>query len=483
MQSGDSSFPIAHMSIFDSAGNSRRRFLLQSAAGSAGLAAASQTTLAATGKTDAARVIGLQTKPFDVVRFGLIGVGQRGSFLCKTLTTIDGCRVTAICDPDDKVLQRAAGYVEQAGQPRPALYGSAGERDYLKLLERQDIDAVIIATPWEWHVRMCVDAMQAGKHAFVEVPAATDLEGCWQLVDTAERTQRHCMMMENVCYGREELMELNMVRAGLFGELMHGEAAYIHDLRWQIKEIERSTGSWRTFWHTRRNGNLYPTHGLGPVAQYFGINRGDRFLYLNSQSTPSRSFAQYARREFPADHPRNRLQYINGDLNTSLIKCASGKTIMLQHDTATPRPYTRHNYVLGTNGAFGGFPDRIAVEYLDGKKLMSADGKHEAYHEWDMNMDKWQARFDHPLWKKLEALALKNGGHGGMDFVMLWRMVYCLRHGLPMDQDVYDAAAWSSIFPLSCASVAARGNSQDVPDLTRGAWEKTRPLSVVQVEI
>lgn len=466
------------MSAHDSPPDRQRRFFLQAATGAAALSAAAPSQAVLNDLAGKTHVMGLQTPKLDTVRFGLIGVGQRGGFLCKSLTSIAGAQIKAICDPDEKVLQKAVGYVTAAGQAAPATY-SAGDQAYLKLLERNDIDAVIIATPWEWHVRMAVDAMRAGKHAFVEVPAATDLDGCWELVKTAEATRRHCMMMENVCYGREELMLLNMVRAGLFGELLHGEAAYIHDLRWQIKEIERSTGSWRTLWHTRMNGNLYPTHGLGPIAQYFGINRGDRFLYLNSQSTNARSFAAYSRREFPQDHGRNKLKYINGDLNTSLIKCASGRTIMLQHDTATPRPYTRHNFVLGTNGAYGGFPDRIALEYLDGKKLMDKSGKHEAFHEWDQDMAKWQARFDHPLWKQLEKEAQANGGHGGMDFIMLWRMVYCLRNGLPMDQDVYDAASWSAAFPLSCASVAARGNAQDFPDFTRGAWKDAQPLPVL----
>jgi predicted dehydrogenase len=360
----------------------------------------------------------------------------------------------------------------------PAVYAQ-GDRGYRALLDRPDIDAVIIATPWEWHTPMALDAMRAGKHVFVEVPAATTVADCWALVDMSERTGRHCMMMENVCYGREELMLLNMVRAGLFGELLHGEAAYIHDLRWQIKEIERSTGSWRTFWHTRRNGNLYPTHGLGPIAQMFGVNRGDRFLYLNSQSTPSRNFKRYAQREFAPEHPRNALNYINGDMNTSLVKCASGRTLMVQHDTSTPRPYTRHNFVQGTNGAFGSFPNRIALEMLDGKTRMHKNGKYEAFHEWDTDMGPWFERFEHPLWKALAIEAKRNGGHGGMDFVMLWRMVFCLRNGLALDQDVYDAAAWSAVFPLSCDSVADRGNAKDFPDFTRGDWQSGKPLGVV----
>jgi hypothetical protein len=285
------------------------------------------------------------------------------------------------------------------------------------------------------------------------------------------------MMLENVCYGREELMLLNMVRAGLFGELLHAEGAYIHDLRWQIKELTRSTGSWRTLWHTRRNGNLYPTHGLGPIAQYFGINRGDRFEYLNSQSSPARAFAAYSKREFPPEHPRNRLRYVNGDINTSLIHCASGRTILLQHDTATPRPYSRLNSVVGTNGSFAGFANRIALEYEGGRKRMR--GRVEAYHQWETDMAPWFEAWDHPLWKRLSQDALRNAGHGGMDYVMLWRLVWCLRNGQPLDQDVYDAASWSAVFPLSCDSVADRGNACEFPDFTRGRWRQTPPLGIV----
>ena len=196
-------------------------------------------------------------------------------------------------------------------------------------------------------------------------------------------------------------------------------------------------------------------------------------------TNPSRGFAAYARREFPADHARNRLPYINGDINTSLIKCASGRTILLQHDTSTPRPYSRLNQVVGTNGSFAGFPDRIALETLDGKTLMQRSGKREAYHDWDMRMEPWFERYDHPLWKRLAAEAQRNGGHGGMDYLMMWRLVYCLRHGEALDQDVYDAASWSAVFPLSCDSVADRGNAKDFPDFTRGRWKTAKPLAVV----
>ena len=253
-----------------------------------------------------------------------------------------------------KMLDSSIDYVVQQGLAKPTRYAKS-ELVYKDMLARQDIDIVIISTPWRWHTPMALDTMESGKHAFIEVPAATSVEECWQLVDTAERMQKHCMMMENVNYGRDELMVLNMVRQGLFGELLHGEAAYIHDLRWQMKEVDHSTGSWRTDWHTKRNGNLYPTHGLGPIAQYMNINRGDRFDYLTSMSSPALGRAAYAKREFPADHQRNQMKYITGDINTSIIKTVKGRTIMVQHDTTSPRPYTRHNLIQGTNGTFAGF--------------------------------------------------------------------------------------------------------------------------------
>lgn len=303
--------------------------------------------------------------------------------------------------------------------------------------------------------------------------------------------------MENVCYGRDELMVLNMVRRGLFGELLHAEAAYIHELRWQMKEIEHSTGSWRTHWHTKVNGNLYPTHGLGPVSQYMNINRGDRFDYLTSTSSPAMGRTQYASREFAADHERNSLEYISGDINTSMIKTVKGRSIMVQHDTTTPRPYSRHNLIQGTNGVFAGFPNRIAVENAPSEierlyeinyqtKLAEWEssgrkgrkpGK-QSFHRWDRNVDAWRKEFEHPLWLRMGKEAERNGGHGGMDFLMLWRMVYCLRNGEALDQDVYDAAAWSAIFPLSVASVSDRSNSKNVPDFTRGEWQSAKPLGI-----
>lgn len=408
----------------------------------------------------------------DVVRFGIIGLGQRGGSLLPGLLHVEGAQITAICDTYEPTVEKHAALIKEKTGLEPARYTGRDDA-YKDLLDRDDVDAVIIATPWSWHTPMAVHAMKAGKHAFVEVPAALTLDECWELVDTSEATQRNCMMMENVNYGRSEMMVLNMVRLGLFGDLTHGEGAYIHDLRWQMKEIERGTGSWRTFWHAKRNANLYPTHGLGPIAQYMNINRGDRFDYLTAAASPALGRKAYAAGEFSDGHNRNQLKYIVGDMHSSLITTAKGRTILVQHDTTTPRPYTRLNHIQGTNGAFAGFPDRIALE----NNPLTPDVK-DGFHKWDAEMDKWRDTYDHPVWKTMLGEAERQGGHGGMDFVMLWRMVYCLRNGLPLDQNVYDAAAWSSVIPLSEQSVSNRSSSADVPDFTRGVWKTALAMTV-----
>ena len=480
----------------------RRKFLKSAAAATAigvvsGCVNTNQSANTGLLKQQGASVMGLAVPKMDVVRVGFIGVGQRGTGHVKHYCHLEGVEIKAICDTHEAVLDRSIEYVVKQGFAKPDRY-TGSDYAYRKMLARPDIDIVIISTPWKWHTPMSVETMESGKHAFVEVPAATTLDECWQLVNTAERTQKNCMMMENVNYGREELMVLNMVRQGLFGELLHGEAAYIHDLRWQMKEVDHKTGSWRTYWHTKRDGNLYPTHGLGPVSQFMNINRGDRFDYVTSTCTPALGRAAYAKREFPAGHERNSLEFTAGDMNTSVIKTVQGRTITVQHDTTSPRPYTRHNLIQGTNGVFAGFPDRIALEKSPQKidaiydkehqqaiKEWNAAGSqgrkpsHPSFHSWDRDMDKWYEAYDHPLYTRMGEEAKRNGGHGGMDFLMMYRIVYCLRNGEPLDQDVYDAAAWSSIFPQSMASVADRSNSKTIPDFTRGAWKTGKPLGIV----
>ncbi|OCQ18170.1 alpha-N-acetylgalactosaminidase [Pseudoalteromonas luteoviolacea] len=450
----------------------RRHFLKAAgAAAAAGMVsgcAQSQQSTHHSSRQHGKSVIGLIAPKMDVVRVAFIGVGQRGYGHVKRMSYIEGAEIVAICDTHSEVLERSAKFLSDSGKSKPALYGN-NDLAYQDMLAREDIDIVIISTPWKWHAPMAIDTMNSGKHAFVEVPLALTVEEMWQIVDTAERTQKNCMMMENVNYGRDELMVLNMVRQGIFGELLHGEAAYIHELRWQMKEVEHKTGSWRTEWHTRRDGNLYPTHGLGPISHYMNINRGDRFDYLTSMSSPALGRAAYAQREFSADHQRNKLNYICGDMNTTMIKTVKGRSIMVQHDTTTPRPYSRHNLIQGTNGVFAGFPNRIALE----------SGGRGSFHDWDEDMSYWYDKYDHPLWIKMGKEAERNGGHGGMDFLMFWRMIYCLRNGEPLDQDVYDGAAWSVISPLSAQSVANRSESVSIPDFTRGQWQTAAPFGIV----
>lgn len=448
---------------------SRRHFMRNLAGVGAGLAVArlgASAEPAAAGKY----MTGFAAPKLDRVRVGFIGVGARGGGHLSQMMTLDGVDVTAICDNHPPTLAKAIEKVVKKGLPKPAEFGN-GDEDYKRMLERKDIDIVIIATPWEWHAKMCVDAMKAGKHAFTEVPAALTVEECWQLVDTSEQTGKHCMMMENCCYGREELFCLNIVRKGLLGDLLHAEAAYIHELRGQMNQVEHGTGSWRTLHYAKRNGNLYPTHGLGPVAQYLGINRSDRFDYMSAVASPALGRPLFAKAKFPPNHKWNQIKEWNcGDMITTIIKTALGRSLMVQWDETSPRPYSRINLIQGTKGTFAGYPSRLACEGLTPNT-----------HGWleDAKLEEVMKKYEHPLFVKMGELAKKGGGHGGMDWLMLWRMVTCLREGQPLDQDVYDAAAWSVIGPLSEKSIANRGASQDVPDFTRGRWKTTPPLGIV----
>lgn len=404
----------------------------------------------------------------DKVRIAFIGVGARGTGHATQLASIEGTEVVAISDLYEDLAKRSEQRVVAKGH-KPKIY--FGQEDLWRtMLAETKPDMVVIATPWEKHAPMGVGAMKAGAHAFIETPIAVTLDEMWQLVNTSEETGRHCMHMENVCYGREELLYLNMVRQGVIGELLHGEAAYIHDLRGQMKEVERGTGSWRTYHYIRRNGNLYPCHGLGPVSQYMSIARTeDTFSTLVSYSSPSKMRALYAKANFPADHKWNKEKFIAGDINTSVIKTAQGRTIMVQWDEQLPRPYSRHNFIQGTKGALAGFPNRLAIE-----GMTKTD-------QWTQG-EAWEtfvAQYEHPLFKRVGELAKKMGGHGGMDFLMLYRIIECLRTGQPLDQNVYEGVFWSSVGPISEKSVRDGGAPQAFPDFTRGNWKTTAPLGVI----
>ena len=442
-----------------------RRDLLKSAAmagatlGLTDLRAPSTIAEELIGASSDGSVIGMKFEPRPVIRVGIIGVGARGTSMLDEFLGVDGVQITALCDiVKDKCLN-AGRMIEKAGHKTPALFFN-GDHDFENLCKRDDVDFIYIATPWNWHVPMAIAAMKNGKHTGVEVPAATTLKECWELVDTSEKTRRHCIMMENCCYGANEMIVLNMVRAGLFGELLHGEAAYIHDLRSLLFE-DQSEGLWRRFPHITRDGNLYPTHGLGPVAQYMDVNRGDRFDYLVSMSSLSVSLAEYREKHIPVDSPKRKERYKCGDINTSIIKTAKGRTIMLQHTVSTPRTYDRINLISGTKGVFRDYPPRL---YLDGQ---------EGGEKWT-NLDKHKPQYEHALWKNIGELARKRGGHGGMDFIMIYRLMQCMREGLAPDMDVYDAAAVSAPGPLSEMSVAQGSSPVKFPDFTRGRWKESR---------
>lgn len=405
----------------------------------------------------------LTAPPLDVVRIGFVGIGGMGSAHVRNLLRIEGCEIRALCDIVPEKVTRAQQWVVEAGFAEPAAY-TRSETDFVRMCEEQELDLVYNATPWEWHVPICVAAMENGKHAATEVPAAYTLEDCWQLVETAERHEKHCVMMENCNYDRPEMMVFHMVRQGLFGEILHAEGGYLHDLR-SIKFSSEGEGLWRRAHSIARNGNLYPTHGLGPVANCMDINRGDRFDYMVSMSGPSRGLQEWAREHYPEGAPERREQYALGDVNISLIRTALGRTITVVHDTNLPRPYSRIHLVQGTKGLFQGYPNRVYVE-----------GTSQS-HRWD-TYEQWRAQYDHPLWVQMEERAA-GAGHGGMDYIEDYRLIKCLREGLPTDMDVYDAAALSAVTPLSEWSVANRSRPIDVPDFTRGRWQTRPPLGIV----
>lgn len=403
-------------------------------------------------------------KPIETVRIGMVGVGGMGTVHLMNFLNIEGVEIKAVCDIAEEKVLRAQKLVEEAGFPRPKGY-SRGPWDFKRMCEEEDLDLVFTATPWEWHVPVCVAAMKNGKHAATEVPAAVTLEECWELVETAERYKKHCVMMENCCYDRIELMSLNMVRKGLLGEILHAEAGYLHDLR-EVKFSSEGEGLWRRQHSWKRNGNLYPTHGLGPVAQCMNINRGDVFDYLVSMSSPSRGLQLYALEKFGPDSPQARERFALGDVNTSLIKTKLGKTIILIHDTNLPRPYSRIHLIQGTRGILQKWPNRI---YVEGRSPS---------HRWE-DIENYAAEFEHPLWKKLSQKG-EGRGHGGMDYIEDYRLIQCLRTGSPMDMNVYDAAAWSAVSALSEKSVARNSEPVKFPDFTRGAWKTTPPLGIIE---
>jgi Oxidoreductase family, NAD-binding Rossmann fold len=403
--------------------------------------------------------------PFAVTkdpRIGFIGVGGRGTGLLGWFLA-QNAQVVAVCDVVPEKAEHASELIVKAGQKAPQLY-TKGPQDYESLTARSDLDLVVIATPWNWHTPMALSSMENGKHAAVEVPLAYTMEDLWKLVDTSESTRRHCIMLEECCYGYTETLVLNLVRQGVLGQLLYGEAAYLHDLREEMFS-SHGEGLWRRAFHTKSDGNLYPTHGLGPVANYMSINRGDRFDYMVSMSTPPLGLAAYREAHTPKGDAKWNEKYVTGDMNTSLIKTAAGLTVTLKIDNSNPYPYDRINMIGGTKGVFTDYPPRI---YIDGQPGKEAWG----------TIDQYKKTYESPLWAKEGEMARTSGGHGGMDFVMIYRLLQCFREGLPPDMDVYDGAAWSAPGPLSKASLAQGSAPIKFPDFTRGLWNKRNGCSI-----
>ena len=400
-------------------------------------------------------VLQLAVDPIPTVRVAIIGTGNRGSKASRRFTFMEGVEIKAICDVREGAVKRTQDII--TGRDFPPADEYVGENAWREVVERDDIDLVYITTDWANHVPMAVYAMEQGKHVAIEVPAAISVDECWQLVDTAEKMRLHCTILENCCYDFFELNTLNMAQQGVFGELVHVEGAYIHDLRGQL----RSTTNWRTPFYEDYTGNPYPTHGLGPVCQALNIHRGDKMNYLVSVSSDQFGMTQYLKDQFGEDSERAEKEYKMGDMNTTIIKTEKGKTIMIQHDVTSPRPYSRLHTLSGTKGFAQKYPNPgIALE-PDAHNFLKKDEYNKLIKE-----------YEHPFITEIGEYAKSVGGHGGMDFIMDYRLIYCLQNGLPLDIDVYDAAEWSCLFELTEISASNGGIPVRIPDFTRGDWDQ-----------
>jgi len=410
------------------------------------------------------------------LRVGFIGTGLRGQGMMNLTTHRQDVDIPAICDIDDGMINKALTVLKKAGHPEPKVYNK-GDEDFRNMVKNENLDGVYIATPWEWHHPMAIAAMKAGKHVGTEVPAALTVADCWDLVNTSEKTGRFCMIMENVCYRRDIMAVLNMARKGLFGELLHCQGGYQHDLR-KVKfndgikpygggvefgEKGYSEAKWRTNHSVSRNGDLYPTHGLGPVSTMLDINRGNRMVHLTSTATQTRGLHQFIVDHSGPDHPNAAIDFKLGDIVTTVIKCANGQTIMLSHDTNSPRPYSLNFRVQGTKGLWMKDSQSIYIEGVSPKN-----------HRWEEDKA-YLKEYDHPLWKRFEDQA-SGAGHGGMDFFVLRAFLEAMKRNAKPPLDVYDAASWSVISPLSEKSIRQNSASIKIPDFTRGKWKTNKPI-------
>jgi predicted dehydrogenase len=405
------------------------------------------------------------------VRLAFIGVGSRGQNHLDNALRRNDVDVVAVCDIDERMLGMTSDIFKKAGKPMPQVF-KGDPYAYRKLLELKNIDAVLIATPWEWHTPMIIDTLQAGvKYIATEVVLGITLDDHWQVLHETEKQKANVMMLENVCYRRDTMAILNMIRQGIFGELIHLQGGYQHDLRGikfnsgknsndngvEFGEKAFSEARWRTNHSVHRNGDLYPTHGIGPIAQMVDINRGNRFMSLNSFATKSRGLHEYIVEKGGKDHPNAKVEFKLGDIVTTQIKCANGETLLLQHDTNLPRPYSLGFRVQGTKGI-----------WMDINKSIYIEGKSAKNDEWD-DAKAWLEKYDHPLWARWTK-ETENAGHGGIDFFVLHAFIESVKRRVATPLDIYDAAAWSAITPLSEKSIELGNETVDFPDFTSGQW-------------
>lgn len=416
------------------------------------------------GATD---LVGFAVAPLDTVRVGFIGLGMRGPSAVQRWVNIDRTAIKALCDKHPDRVARSQKIVTNAGRPAAAEY--SGDEGWKQLCERPDIDLVYIVTDWGNHVPMALYAMEHGKHVAIEVPAAQTLDECWALVNTAEKTKRHCMMLENCVYDFFELTTLNMAQKGLFGDIVHAEGSYIHNLDEYWGDYE---GSWRLKFNEANRGDVYATHGMGPACQLLDIHRGNRMTYVVAMDSKALTGPKMVEKHLGRKSP----DFQNADHTMSMIQTANGQTMHIQHDVMNPRPYSRMYQLVGTEGFANKYPSEgYAFSEIKEREGLPVSDNISGHSFVTPEVRKaLMQKYKHPIHQEIEETAKKVGGHGGMDYVMDYRLVYCLLNGLPLDQDVYDAAEWSALGELSRISIANNSAPVEYPDFTRGAWQKQK---------
>ena len=451
------------------------------------LAAAAAGGCATRGVCGAGSIANFSVPAMSRIRVGFIGIGERGSAAVHRVTLLPGIETAALCDLRPEAVDENKKWLNAQKKPGAMREYKGSEESYKALCEDPDVDVVYICTPAPLHAQMELYAMSCGKHVLTEVPGARTLDECWAIVEMAEKTRRHCMMLENCVYGENELLAWNLCHQGLLGTLTHAEGGYIHLLTWRHEEDHFRNRKRMSEPFEHSYGNTYPTHALGPICTYMDMNRGDRMERIVSLSSLSAAHPEFAAQNYPKDAWQNRHQWLTGDMNTSIIKTAKGRTIMMQMDTATPRPYSRINLIQGSKGCLYDYPLRITFGPGAGGPNFKdpATAWKGTDHEWfdEKRLAEVKKLYMHPLYKAAGEVAKKVGGHGGMDFMMDLRWAYCLQNGLPLDMDVYDLASWSSIVPCSAESDRRGGELVDLPDFTRGAWKTAKPVSIGTVDL